>query len=261
MNDATPKVSRRDEKFATKLETKIAKEIANGENPYLADTIYFSGYEHLELMEKKSFTDIIFLLFKGELPSQEDAQLFNQLFIAFINPGLRHPGVQAAISTSVGKTMTEHVLPIALNVYSGEFDGQSKISNCIKFFRKSLNKSAVEISKNYEKNKAPGFSTLYGDADPYAEKLLHFFSHKYDRKILSWLKEFNDTRKKIGDGITKPAVCAAILSELGFFPKQALPIMQLMAAPGLAAHGAEYSGKPLTSMLFEADDHYELQTD
>ncbi len=62
----------------------------------------------------------------------------------------------------------------------------------------------------------------------------------------------------LGIGLLKTGLCAAVLAELGFQPRQGSGLMQLMAAPGLLAHGVEYANKPLTSMLFESDENYEI---
>jgi citrate synthase len=35
--------------------------------------------------------------------------------------------------------------------------------------------------------------------------------------------------------------------------------MQLLAAPGLLAHGLEFSNKPVTAMLFEPDETYQIE--
>ena len=56
----------------------------------------------------------------------------------------------------------------------------------------------------------------------------------------------------------KTGLCAAVLAELGFQPRQGCGLMQLLAAPGLLAHGVEYANKPFTSMLFEPDENYEI---
>ncbi len=261
MEDSSIKVSHRGDKFATRLNTKITNEVSATDNPYLVDTAYYFGYEHLDLLDKKSFSDVIFLLFRGQLPSEADAKLFNQILLAFINPGPRHPAVQAAIATGVGKTQTEHILPIALNIYSGNFDGPGEIGHYLKFFRKHINIEPDELSETYDLNDLPGFGTLYGDPDPYAEKLLLYFCKNHDRTMINWLKDLNLKRNEVGDGITKSGLCAGVLSELGFLPRQAASIMQIMAAPGLVTHGLEYCNKPLTSMFFENDDQYELQLD
>jgi len=262
MTTPSANIRSREQQFAPRLETKITEEIPSPTNPYHVKNMRIHGYDHSALMEKCEFSDVIFLLFRGELPNDFERDLFRKLCIALINPGPRHPATQASITAGVGKTDTVNVLPIALTIYGGEFDGAANVESTMRYFRRASRRPTNEVATALESNsdiEIPGFGQLYGDADPYAEALLNAFSSNSSSPLLSWIIALNTKLKQKNIGISKAGLCAAILAELGFQPRQGNALMQLMAAPGLLAHGMEYANKPLTSMLFEPDECYEIE--
>jgi citrate synthase len=263
MSSPSENVRSRNEQFTKRLATKITAEVANDSNPYLVKQVRYHGYDQLELMDKCEVSDAIYLLFRGELPNDYERELFRRLCIALINPGMRHPATQASITAGVGKTMPVNVLPIALSIYGGEFDGAADVENSMRLFRRLSRKPPKETLRAIENNEIEcmyGFGTLYGDIDSYADTLFqNILEHAGNSKLMCWVNELNGLLKTLGIGLLKTGLCAAVLAELGFQPRQGCGLMQLLAAPGLLAHGVEYANKPLTSMLFESDDCYEIE--
>lgn len=242
---------KRDVSFAKKLKTSITKETAAPHNPFLVEEMRIHGYEHISLMEQCTFADVIFLLYRGELPSAAQQKLFNQLCIAFINPGIRHPATQAAMVAAVGKTKPDNILPVALNVFSNAEASSEAIKNIIEFLKENKTIDAVQSP--------PGYGTIYGDLDSYAEKLLNYFSENYSGEYIHFAKKQHDIQKKIKNGITMPGLFAVLILELGFNEKNYHGLLQLCSSPGLLAHGIEYHNKPITEMFFESDDDYQIK--
>lgn len=254
-------VKSRGDKFSVKLETKITLEEAPEHNPYHVKKQVIHGYDHLDLLENSSFSDVIYLLIKGNLPSEKDSLLFGKLALALINPGIRHPAAQASIVAGVGKSDVVNILPITLGVYGGTFDGAGDITSAIRFFRKASRKSAEEVVDDALDNQIPTITQHYGDADTYANILLDKLKpYASDGKVFSWLEQLQALIFPQNYGVTKASICAAILADLGFQPRQGSALMQLFAAPGLLAHGLEFTNKPLTSMLFEPDETYQIES-
>lgn len=260
MTSKSSNVRARGDEFTHKLQTKITLEKTCNNNPFQSDLKYFYGYEHFELANNCSFSDTIFLLVKGELPTAEESELFRRLAITFINPGLRSPAGQSALVAGVGKSDTVHLLPIALGVYGGSFEGVGDTEKIIRELRKSSRKSPENLLEAAQRGELSYIGNLYGTPDVYAEKMLKFLSDsKQEGKCLQWLLKLNTLIKGSDLGVNKAGVAAAALADLGFQPRYANPLLQIFAAPGLLAHGMEYSNKPLTSMLFESDDNYILE--
>lgn len=263
MSSASDNVRSRGDEFTQRLATKITQEIASDNNPYLVKQVRYHGYDQHELIEKCEVSDVIFLLFRGDLPNAQQRELFRRLCVALINPGMRHPATQASITAGVGKTIAANVLPIALSIYGGEFEGAANVEEAMRTFRRLCRKPATEVVarvQSGEMDSVPGFGSLYGDIDEYTSQLFnHMLEVATGSKLMCWVAELNGLLKSQGIGLLKTGLCAAVLAELGFQPRQGSGLMQLMAAPGLLAHGVEFANKPLTSMLFESDDCYEIR--
>jgi citrate synthase len=263
-------VSRRDDQFTKKITTKIWCETPTIQNPYIAESCYCHGYNLLELMAKRSYPDVVFLLFKGELPTVEESQLFEKLMIAFVNPGPRHPATRAAMNAGVGKTDASHILPIGLTILGGEHLGASEVEPAIRWLRKHVRRSPAEVASELlnassheeegDNHIAPGFGSHYGGIDQIiasiAEQLLTLPAAG---KIMRWADEFSRALAPCNMGWLSTGLVAAILSDLGFQPRTGGGIFQIMSAPGLFAHGIEMANKPITAMPFPDDKDYFIE--
>jgi len=256
-------VVRRDEKFVEKTQTKIWLEKASSDNPYIAEQAFCHGYEILDLMQHCSFVEVLFLLFKGELPTDEQKELLEQLMIGFINPGPRHAATRAAMNAGVGKTHAVHILPIATTVMGGERDCAGAIEACMRFFRKHFRASPNEVAeqhRNTDWENLPGFGQSYGGIDLLTQKLAaHLCQLSAAEEILHWGAEFALQLRTRNAGWLPIGVAAAAFADLGFHPKLGGPLYQLITAPGLLAHGFELYTKPLTAMPYVKDQDYEIQ--
>lgn len=263
-------VRSRNEKFAEKTATKICQEVPSEDNPYIAKKTLCHGYDIIELMRKKSFTDVFFLLFKGELPSKDENELLEALMIALINPGPRHPATRAAMSVGIGKTNNGHILPIASSILSGEYRGGGCIEASMRFFRKNQKKIVLEIySEQISKidtaetaweTAFPGFGSIFGGVDIVAGDIAKYLnSLKGAGLALKFGSELVDLLKPHGIGWSIPGVAAAVFADLGFQPRSGISLFQLLSSPGLVAHGLELSNKPITSMPYVSDENYVIE--
>jgi len=260
-----PEVSRRNETFADKTETRIWHEKPSDDNPYNAQQCLCHGYDILELAQKRSFADVLFLLFRGELPNPQEARTLETLLILFINPGPRHASTRSAMTASISKADPGHLLPISLGILSATDVGES-----IRFFRKSARKPANEIAKDLlstlehdtdsDRIIAPGFGSSYGSVDNMAQHYAQLLQNlPGEHQALSWGMEFARQIKHENLGWLATGVVAATLSDLGFRPNAGTGLYQLLSAPGLLAHGLEMSNKPITAMPFISDEHYVIE--
>lgn len=264
------KEERRDEQFAEKVSTKIWLETSSRDNPYLAEEAYCHGYNLMELMAKRSFVDVLYLLFRGELPSPEDKELLEKLMIGLISPGPRHPATRAAMNAGVGKSDTAHILPISLTIYGGEHIGGASIAPAMSFLRKHLRKSPYEVAEKLISNShvpakgdwhvAPGFGCRFNGIDPMPAKIAkHLLVLKGAGEVLQWGDLFADALISHHQGWLTTGVAAAVLTDLGFSPRAGAGLFQIFAAPGLLAHAVELSGKPITAMPFPKDEDYVIE--
>ncbi|MFL0800318.1 MAG: citrate synthase [Agarilytica sp.] len=264
-------VRSRDENFSERVATRIWKEVPSDTNPYVAKGAHLHGYDIRELANNKSFVDVFFLLFRGELPSIQEKKLLETMMVLFINPGPRHPATRAAMNAGVGKTNVGHILPIGSSLLGGDYLGGGKIEKAMRFFRKNSKKTAQEVFEVAHKSgpfncedgmieSLPGFGRVYGDVDQLAE---HFSSQLSDlseeKSALRWGCELSKHLNQVGYGWMIQGVASAIFSDLGFQPRSGVALFQLISAPGVVAHGLELSNKPITAMPYISDDNYVIE--
>lgn len=263
-------VRRRGETFAQRPATRIWDELPDPENPYAAAGARCHGYDLLELMTKRRFVDVLYLLFQGELPSPEQAQLLEQLMIALINPGPRHGATRAAMCAGVGKTDTGQILPIALTTLSGAHLGAAEIEASMRFLRGELKNDPAATARTLlarvqppaegDWHLAPGFGCRFGGIDPLATRQARLLAElPAAGKCLSWGNAFAQVLMEQGQGWLAPGLAAAVFADLGFQPRFGPGLFQLLTAPGLLAHGLEMANKPLTALPFIKDEDYIIE--
>ena len=270
MTSERRKVESRNDVFAERTATKIWQEIENRHNPYLADSCLCHGYDLLELTHKRSFAEVLYLLFRGELPGTDEARLLEQLMIALINPGPRHPATRAAMTAAVGSTDRAHILPIALSIYGGGHLGATEVDTAMDWLRIQRKHDPQKLAHELiadgtppeegDWHIAPGFGSRFGGVDPMPARIAnHLSTLPGKHETLSWGCAFANTLNGHSLGWLTPAIAAAVFTDLGFSPRAGAGLFQLLGAPGLLAHGVELANKPATAMPFVKDENYVIQ--
>ncbi len=264
------KVESRREPFVSRTATRIWAELPSANNPYIPTQALCHGYELFALMDKRSFVDVFYLLFRGELPSRSQAQLLEQLMIALINPGPRHPAARAAMNAAVGKTDPVHILPIALGVMGGRQRGAGALEETMRFLVRARQRSPQALAAELDEQAAgdepgwwqpyPGFGQYFGGVELMAQGLARRLAALSGAgETLLWGESFAHALAPRGIGWLTTGVAAAVLLDLGFQPRAGGSLYQLMAAPGLAAQGLELANKPITAMPFVKDEDYVIE--
>jgi citrate synthase len=265
--DTKPLIQNRGEEFVAHATTRIWQETPVVGNPYIAETCRCHGYEILELAEKCSFTDVIFLLQKGDLPTPEQSKIFEVLLVSLINPGPRHPATRSAMNAGVGKTDPAHILPIAQSVMSGNHLGVAEVSSSMEFLKKNQKSDPFQVAhellsrgKRPEKGDwhiVPGFGSRFGGIDHVPERtadLLLTLAGK--ESTLEWANYFARSLHQYKLGWLSTGLAAAVFVDLGFHPRAGAGLYQIACSPGLLAHGLEFANKPRTALPFPDDEHY-----
>ena len=60
------------------------------------DKIITRGYNQRDLIEKIRYSDMIYLLLKGRLPSIKEGRIFNHVLVSFCDHGVTPPSTQTA---------------------------------------------------------------------------------------------------------------------------------------------------------------------
>lgn len=251
--------------------TAIWKERESEASEFHADDAWCHGYNVFELAEKKAFDDVFFLLFTGQLPDEEQKRLLNTAMILFINPGPRHPATRVGVTAAASMTYPEHLLPLVVSAFGGNQGGAGQIAECFTLLEEKAG-SAVEsltadLQSEFEAGKecasTAGIGGEYGHASEWTKAcILHFDTHFETRSVFCWLSDLDLAVRRLSDnawGVCQDLLVAAILRELGFSKKQCIGVYQLIVAPGMYAHTAEYINKPSTSLPFIQDKNYVIE--
>jgi citrate synthase len=226
----------------------------------------------MELLEKRSFVDVLFLLFQGELPNANQADLLERLMIAMINPGPRHPASRAAMVAGASKSDPVHLLPISLAILGGTHLGAGEIEPAMLFLNshceKNPEKTAPEILKQNMKpidgdwHPVPGFGSSFGGIDNLSKNMAaHLRAQPGAGNALAWGGVFAEVLECHGLGWLPTGLAAATFCDLGFLPTAGPGLYQILCAPGILAHGLEFASKPITAVPFPNDEEYFIEED
>ncbi len=267
------KVKSRNKRFAERVKTEIWHEEPDSKNAYLAKSCRCHGYDLLDLMRRRSFVDVLYLLFRGELPNIDEARILERLMIASINLGPRHPATRAAMNVAVAKTDPCHILPISLAILGGEYLGAGQVVKAMQFLIEhqkdevcslvtALLNSGIEREKDCDCDIAPGFGCRFGDIDPLPQQIVNeLLNLPAVGRYLLWGHEFAELLHASGMGWLNTGVVAATLLDLGFDIKAGAGMYQFLSAPGLLAHGVELVDKSIMAMPFLTDEQYVIEGD
>ena len=249
----------RDDGYSEKYKTNIFQETARDDNPYCESHVRCQGYDQLELIEHLSFSEYLFLMMRGQLPSASESQLLNRALIAFSNPGVRHPATRAAVAAGVGKTLATNILPAALLVFSGKDNAAGSIDPAMRFLRKAVKLPTAEILQSPDLD-ILGFGLHYGSEHHYLDRVCDTLIADSDMPYLQWgrrfISEYRTLERPIGWLHT--GLAAAVFCDLGVMPKFGASLYQLMASSGLLVQGLESTNKPPTALPFVRDEDYQI---
>lgn len=217
-----------------KFETKISQNI-DGEHHI---------YDHSlsELMQKHSFTESIFLLFTGKLPSDGECALLDMMLVSAIEhgvetPSLYVPRISAASGNSVHTAIAAGVLAI------GEAHGGAGEAAAFLLLRKEDAKILVdEYAKKGER--LPGYGhRIYKDEDPRASiiyekaKQAKVSLDAFEKAYAIEAAILESKGKKLPLNIDG-ALAAGVLA-LGMHPSAAKALFVLARVAGMGAHALE----------------------
>lgn len=261
------RVRKRAADFSARTVTRIWQEQPSAENPYLARSCRCQGYDLLELAGKRSFPDVLFLLFCGELPEPEQAKLLEALMILLINPGPRHPATRAAMNAGVSRANPAHILPVSLAVLGGDYLGGGEVTAAMRFFCKHQGIQPGQMAEKLLKQStppaqgdwhlAPGFGSRFNGIDPMPRDMVAMLLELPGAgAALRWGQGLVEALLSHGIGWLHTGAAAAVFCDLGLPPRAGAGLFQFLSAPGLLAHGLEMADKPITAMPFLDEEHY-----
>ena len=254
------------------IHTRIWQEEAEPDNAFAAQSAYCHGYDvYGDMLPNASWVEYLFLLFRGEAPSPQQARLLEGLAIALANPGPRDAAVHAAMCGGVGGSTSASCLMAALAVGAGASGGAREVRLAMEdwlargtdlaLWQTGLAVKPVDNPADVwpAPDHPPGFDphgvrcTL-----PVMQTLAHL-ANSGCAPTLTWLQAHRaqlESAAALPLGMT--GLAAAALRDLGFTPAQGEMLHLLLRLPGAAVHALEqksygYKNFPFFQVELEND--------
>jgi citryl-CoA lyase len=203
------------------------------------------GQSHNKLALEKSFTEVIFLILKGDLPTEKEVKMMNTILVEMIDHG---PGTASALVTrvvaSTNTTLYSSVAAGTLALGGSRHGGA--LGGAAKFFTENINAQDLPgllVELKSKKKYVPGFGHKVLKVDNRAETLLKIakengFFGKYSEFAIRVKEELNKTSSKPLP-LNMDGANAAILLDMGFSQKLIDGFFIIARTPGLVAHAIE----------------------
>ncbi len=187
--------------------------------------IRVKGYDIAEMMGRKSFADVVYLILKGELPSSEEARMMDAILTSSIDHGVTPPSSLAARTIiSGGNPLNAAVAGGILTI--GESHGGA-IEQCARILQEwaakegDPGKLADELLADMKTRgyRMPGYGHRLHQTDPRTVRLFAIadelkFSGKHQKLARAIEKTFADQGKPLP--VNVDGAIGAVISDMGF---------------------------------------------
>jgi citrate synthase len=235
------------------------------------------GYLLEDLIGNISFPEMVYLLIKGELPSENESKMFEAILVSFSDHGITPPSTQVArLMASTGSSMEGCVSGGLLSFgkyHAGALERSMKIfqdlvHNGVIGYGGPLEShhdirgvASVVVDEFFNNNeKIPGFGHRYHSEDPRAIKLLkiakkHKCSGIHTELVIAIQEILFETK---GIKMNVDGANAGILSDMGFDWSLGTGIFMMGRLPGIISHVfEEKTAEPPFRKFFDIDEiHY-----
>lgn len=234
------------------IHTRIWKEEPEPDNPFATRAAYCRGYDVFgEMVGNARWVEMLYLLFKQELPGDSQLDMLEALAVALANPGPRDPSVHAAMCGGVGGSTAAASLIAALAVGAGRHGGARDVFDAMEMWigngtdlqswansRTACVQEGVDVWPS--KEHTPGFESDGVSTSTVVVQLADKLARCGKTPCIMWLNDYlQELSNAIGLPLTIAGVAAAALVDLGFTPKEGEMLYLLLRLPGAAAHALE----------------------
>ncbi|MAG47657.1 citryl-CoA lyase [archaeon] len=198
------------------------------------------GFDLNDLIGKVSFSEMIFILLKGEKPKENEIKLMDAILVATAEHGINTP---STLSARVSASATHNLISsLTAGISSiGQYHGGA-IESLAQILQENNSKSAKDIVQEFtsKNQRLPGFGHKIYETDPRAVRL---FAVANDLGINSTYTKLTKELEQELEQVKGKKLCinidgclAALISELNFNWKIANIFFVLPRILGLTAH-------------------------
>ncbi len=243
-----------EEKKQEVIHTKIWREEPEPDNPFAAQKCFCAGYDvYGDLLGKVSWIEYLYLLFKLEKPTKQQAKLLETIAVAIANPGIRDHSVRAAMNAGVGGSTAASALMAALAVGAGQYGGAREVylvmqlwnecgQDVLKWKEVLLNPVKEERADIWlPMEHPPGFDPNgVSCPKPILQILTKLSSLSEDGSNLNWLL---DNKSELETAVEMPialsGIIAAAFTDLNLNQEQGEMLFLILRLPGASVHSLE----------------------
>lgn len=220
------------------------------------------GYSLQDLIGRLPFTQAVYLLVRGELPTPQQTRVLDAALSAVLDYGLEKPGTAAArFAVSANPSMPVGLAAACMSVgehtlateYTSRFIGElaAEFEDADRSVEEFAD--AVVVRLRQGKRRIPGLGhPVFRKTDPRAQRLKQVAVQEGVWSPAAELYEavhaaFTRLPGKEDVPINDVGVLAAVLTSLGFTPEEGTGLAVLSTLPGVIAHVSEElrEGRPI----------------
>jgi citrate synthase len=215
-----------------------------------SNKISVRGYPLAELLGKVSYPQMVYLLFKGELPEENIGKMIDAILVSSVDHGTTAPSALSAITVaSTGAALNASVAAGILAI--SQFHGGA-IEECMRILQKAMeyrvnndcssSEAAYQIISDYRasKKRLSGFGHRLHTDDPRTKKLFLMADElNIAGEYISLARKFEaELETTLGKKlpINVDGAIAALLCEMDFDVTFANAFFMIARIPGLVAH-------------------------
>ena len=225
---------------------------------HIGHEAYVRGYKLQELVGNLTFTEAIYLVLKGELPTEREAKMLDAIFVSVVEHSIAPPSVIAARAVASGGNPLNVGVGAGVLAF-GEAHGGA-LEGAMKFLQENVDRNPQQVVQEYlsQGKRIPGYGhRYYKEYDPRSKKLFEIAKELgFYGKYCTFAKEVEEAIEKIKGKrlvLNVDGAIAAITSEMGFDWRLGKGFFIIGRVPGLVAHVYEEltTEKPFSKRLDE----------
>ena len=234
------------------IRTHIWLEEPEPDNPFATRAAYCHGYDvYGAMLGQARWVEMLYLLFRGEVPTSAQAELLEAVAVMLANPGPRDPSVHAAMCGGVGGSTAAACLIAALAVGAGQFSGGREVFLAME----GWNACSTDLDAWQRRfaippddtasiwptpEHPPGFDPHgVSTTTPVKQSLATLAGMSVEAR-LPWLEANRiSLEAAAGRSLALSGVVAAAFADLGFTAEQGEMLHLLLCLPGAAVHALE----------------------
>ncbi len=205
---------------------------------------YVRGYRLRDLVGNLTFTEAIYLVLKGELPTENEAKMLDAIFVATVEHSIAPPSIIAARAVISGGNPLNAGVAAGVMAFGDAHGGA--LEGAMKFLQENADRDPEEVVREYLERgeRIPGYGhRFYKEFDPRTVELFEIakelgFYGKY-AKFAEAVERAIEKIKGKRLVLNVDGAIAAIVSEMGFDWRLGKGFFIIGRTPGLVAHAYE----------------------